>query len=147
MDTLQVINTLPYAVCFSRPCEVLKTRLSILSHFTGSLSINISIYVYDTYNGSNSWRNVGRHNAMCLFVKQVKTWHGPGQPCLGDIALSRDLDYVISIGARQPQLFCDSAGKKKNPSGSSTSSRSCTTQYFPNSNPWRNTVLIPFKVG
>lgn len=146
---------------FSRPCNLLKTRPSILSHFTGSPLISVSIYMYLTWNSSKSCRNAGKHHfttlskvfhtnyaihlpTMCLYAER-KTWQGPGQPSLDDMALSRDLDY-ISIGASQPQQFCHPVGKK-NPSDSTTSSITCTTQYFPNSDPWRSAALIHFKAG
>lgn len=37
-----------------------------------------------------------------------RSGHGPEQPVGADPALSRVLDWVVSRGAFQPQLFCDS---------------------------------------
>lgn len=35
------------------------------------------------------------------------TGNGPGQPALGDPALSRRLNWMVLSGPIQPQLFCD----------------------------------------
>lgn len=116
---------------FSGPCKLLKTRWCILSSFTDSPPISVSIHKNHTCNSSHSCRNAGKHHfatskivlyqlcthsfAMCLYVKHLKH-----DVVLGTLSgWHRDLDYMIFTSASQylscSVILCEKNATKNPP--------------------------------